>query len=182
MKWVPFAFICATTACAGEPVPPPSTARSVSAASAPFASYHTFSFANADAPRAGYEVSPHSLEVQQHLARLVEAGLVERGYLKSAEGGDFMVKLASGTALRTSPLGERNVTRTPQGFIGIDVYDKATGAEVWQSTAFAEISLETIDDELLQRGVTRMLASFPKQGAATASSHELSALASKASN
>jgi hypothetical protein len=181
MKWITFGSICVITACAGAPAAPPG-ARIVSAETAPFASYRTFSFGNADPPREGYDVSPHSLEVQQHLAGLVEAAFVARGYVKSTEAGDFTVKLASGTNSETSSVGERSAVRRPEGFIGIDVYDRATGAEVWHGTAFAEISLDKIDDELLRRGITHMLAGFPTQGGSSAANRELSGLETKSPN
>jgi len=168
MKSIVLPLMLATASCASTPPTTHATAQSVSAASAPLASYRTFSFGDADPPRAGYEVSAHSLEVQQHLTSLVEAAFVERGYVKSGEGGDLIVKLTSGTAVPAASPGERTPGVPPQGFIGIDVYDRTTGAEVWQGTAFAEIALDKIDDDLLRRGVGRMFATFPQRADATA--------------
>jgi len=165
MKYLGLTLILLTGACASSELPASGIATSASARTVNLASYRSFSFGDADPPRSGYQVSPHSLEVQQHLTTLVEAALVERGYLKAAKGGDLTVKIASGTAPPTSVTGDRiDSVRGPEGFIGIDVYDNATGAELWQGSAFAEISLETIDDGLLQRGVAHMLSTFPRQG------------------
>jgi len=145
-------------------------ARSVSAQHAAFAQYETFSFGSADQPAKGYEVSPHSLEVQKRLVEIVEATFRERGYVKTGGRADFVVKLASGTGEpKTMPPEQRGGTVPATGFIGIDVYDGASGTQVWQGSAFAEIEMERIDDALLARGVNHMLTTFPGKDAAGSS-------------
>lgn len=183
MKWIPLTLLVFTGACASTQTPSSGTATSESTQTTNLAGYHTFSFGSSDPPRPGYEVSSHSLDVQQHLMPLVEAAFTERGYARSAEGADFVVKIASGTAPPTPAAGERiDSLRGPQGFIGIDVYDKATGTEVWQGTAFAEIAMDKIDDDLLRRGVAHMLSTFPRQGGASDPRQRLGALQPTSSN
>jgi hypothetical protein len=46
------------------------------------------------------------------------------------------------------------------GFIGIDIYAGASGTQIWQGSAFAEIDPMAIDDALLRRGVDHMLEGF----------------------
>ncbi|MET0791638.1 MAG: DUF4136 domain-containing protein [Polyangiaceae bacterium] len=138
----------------------------IAAPHASFASYHTFSFGLSDPPKAGYEVTARSLEVQRRLRLVVLAALQQRGYALEDAGGDFIVKLAAGTGpavyIATQGHDERATdSGLAQGFVGISVYDRATGNEVWQASAFAEISPAKIDDSLLQMGVNHMLKDFP---------------------
>ncbi|HET7542379.1 MAG TPA: DUF4136 domain-containing protein [Polyangiaceae bacterium] len=159
-RWIVMALGYAAIACGGTTPRPNGTTEHVASTEASFAGYHTFSFGEANPPRAGFEVSQHSLEVQRVLGSLVEAGFIERGYKKTLGGSDFIIKLASGTASALPPTDYAEGV-PPRGFIGIDVYDAASGREVWQSTAFAEIDLQKIDHDLLRRGVDHMLASVP---------------------
>ncbi|HEY3256404.1 MAG TPA: DUF4136 domain-containing protein, partial [Polyangiaceae bacterium] len=163
-KWLVMALGYAAVACGGTTPQPNGTTEHVAATEASFARYQTFAFGEANPPRAGFEVSQHSLDVQRELASLVEAGFTERGYKKTVGGSDFIIKLASGTASALPP-SDYAEGLPPRGFIGIDVYDAASGREVWQSTAFAEIDLHKIDQGLLRRGVDHMLASVPTRRA-----------------
>jgi hypothetical protein len=159
-KWIVMVLGYAAVACGGTTPRPNGTTEHVASTEASFARYQTFSFGEANPPRAGFEVSRHSLDVQRVLGPLVEAGFTARGYKKTPRGSDFIIKLASGTASALPPTDYADGL-PPHGFIGIDVYDTASGREVWQSTAFAEIELDKIDQDLLRRGVDRMLASVP---------------------
>jgi Domain of unknown function (DUF4136) len=161
MRWIVLALL-GVTGCTAAAAPSKAVATTVSSPHASLAAYHTFSFGLADQPKAGYEVTPRSLEVQRRLRPLVLAALQERGYTESETKADFIVKLATGTGALGASGAERAVpTSLARGFIGIDVYDAPTGAEVWQGSAFAEIDTEKIDDSLLKMGVSHMLASFP---------------------
>jgi len=163
-KWIVMALVYAAVACGSTTPRPNGTTEHVASSEASFARYQTFSFGEANPPRAGFEVSQHSLDVQRVLASLVEAGFTARGYKKTIGGSDFIIKLASGTASALPPTDYAE-GQPPHGFIGVDVYDAASGREVWQSTAFAEIDLHKIDQDLLRRGVDRMLASVPTRRA-----------------
>jgi hypothetical protein len=159
---------------ASSPAPNHAVASKVAALDVPFASYHTFSFGLAEPPRAGYEVTPRSLEVQSRLRVLVKAALEERGLTETLGNADLVVKLATGSGsgyqLRASPQGsglvppERAPGPVPAvGFIGIDVYARASGNQIWKGSGFAEIDPMMIDDALLRRGVDHMLAGFGSQ-------------------
>src|SRR5712671_1162214 len=143
MKWIAIALMGALTSCAAAAPPRQTSATAIRSPHAPFGSYHTFSFGLSDPPKAGYEVTPRSLEVQRRLRPVVLAALQEHGYVAQDAGGDFVVKLAAGTGpdvYRNEQHGaERAVpTGLARGYIGIDIYDRSTGSEVWQGSAFAE--------------------------------------------
>lgn len=167
-------LVSTLTACCATAAPPPprGAAKAVAAPHAPFAQYRTFSFGLAEPPKPGYEVTPQSLEVQRRLRPLVEAELKQRGYAASDANGDLIVRLLGGTgAASTKQPAERAIeTGLARGFIGLDIYDGATGAQVWQGSAFAEIDPDKIDDSLLKLGVTHMLADFPRKSGASAAS------------
>ena len=168
MKWITVALVGALTSCAAAAPPRQTAATAIASPRAPFGSYHSFSFGLSDPPKAGYDVTPRSLEVQRRLRSVVLAALQERGYTAEDAGGDFVVKLAAGTGpdvYRGEPMGsERTIsTGLARGFIGIDIYDRSTGSEVWQGSAFAEIDPAAIDDSLLKMGVDHMLKDFPRK-------------------
>jgi hypothetical protein len=162
MKWTVLALLGAVTSCTAAAVPSKAVATSVASPHAPLASYHTFSFGLADQPKPGYEVTARSLEVQRRLRPAVLEALQGRGYTEDESKADFTVKLTAGTGEIANPAAERAAaTGLARGFIGIDIYDTPTGAEVWQGSAFAEVDPEKIDDSLLKMGVAHMLADFP---------------------
>jgi len=172
-KWTTVALAGALASCSAAAEPPKAVATSAVATSvgspqASFAQYHTFSFGLADPPKAGYEVTPRSLEVERRLRPIVLESLKAHGYSESESGGDFVVKLVTGTgpASTQGPAERAVATGLARGFIGINIYDGPTGAQVWQGSAFAEIDPEKIDDSLLRLGVTHMLAGFPSKDAA----------------
>ena len=173
-QWTTALLAGALTACCATAAPPPprGVATTVAAPHASFAQYRTFSFGLAEPPKPGYEVTPQSLEVQRRLRPLVQEELKERGYTASDENGDLIVKLLGGTGAASTTQGAERAIATglARGFIGVDIYDRANGAQVWQGSAFAEIDPEKIDDSLLKLGVTHMLGGFPqKSGAGVAS-------------
>jgi Domain of unknown function (DUF4136) len=173
MKWIAFVLLTATACGAALQQQPNGMASSFAAPRAEFGSYETFSFGLADPPKSGYDVTPRSLEVMRRLQPLVLEALRARGYKDDATKVDFVVKLAAGTGVASAPptsganaFGDSAETQSTgidaaEGYIGINIYDAATGSQVWQGTAFAEIDPEKIDDALLKRGVAHMLASVP---------------------
>ena len=170
MRCMILALLGALTACSANSSEPPATASSIGLIHADFARYRTFTFGPANPPAAGYKVTHRSLEVLRHLAPIVQASLEKRGYAPSGEGeGDLVVKISAGS---DAYAGERTYSEDPPptagGFIGIDAYDRVTGATIWHGIATAEVQPERIDDRLLARGVERMLGEFPVQGTATA--------------
>ena len=165
-QWTTALLFGALTACNATAEPPPAhaVATTVAAPHAPFAKYRTFSFGLAEPPKPGYEITRGSLDVQRRLRPLVQDELKERGYTASDANGDFIVKLAGGTGPVPNPAPDRAIaTGIARGFIGLDIYDGATGTQVWQGSAFAEIDPDKVDDSLLKLGVTHMLAGFPQK-------------------
>jgi hypothetical protein len=166
MKWIAVALVGALTSCSAVAPPTKTAATVVASPHASLASYHTFSFGLSDPPKEGYEVTPRSLEVQRRLRPVVLTALEQRGYTADDAGGDLVVKLAAGTGPDQHQSEEFNAERAvptglARGYIGIDIYDRSTGSEVWQGSAFAEIDPAKIDDSLLQMGVNHMLKDFP---------------------
>jgi hypothetical protein len=177
--WMALALLGSLVAC-GAATPPPNhaLASKVAAPDVSFASYRTFSFGLAEPPRPGYEVTPRSLEVQGRLRALVKAALEDRGLTETTDEADVVVKLATGSAsgyqLRASSQGsgaiapEREPGPVPAvGFLGIDLYARATGNQIWKGSAFAEIDPVKIDDVLLRLGVDHMLSGFGSQQTAS---------------
>jgi hypothetical protein len=149
-------------------MPSKTAATSIAAPHSSLASYHAFSFGLADQPKTGYAVTPRSLEVQRRLRPVVLQAFQGRGYVEDQTKADFIVKLAAGTGELPNPGLEHTApTNLARGFIGIDVYDASTGAQVWQGSAYAEIDPEKIDDALLKMGVTHMLSDFPSRDTAS---------------
>ena len=164
MKWITAALLCSMTSCSTAVVPTKTTATSIKSPHVSLASYQTFSFGLPDQPKAGYDVTSRSLEVQRRLRPVVLEALQGRGYKEDETKSDLIVKLAAGTGAAPNPELERSrKTGLARGFIGISVYEAATGTEVWQGSAFAEIDPEKIDDSLLKMGVSHMLADFPSR-------------------
>jgi hypothetical protein len=162
MKWSRLGILGAATACATATPPNKPVATSFAAPNTSVASYQTFSFGLADQPKAGYVVTPRSLEVQRRLRPVVLEALQEHGYVENDTNAELIVKLAAGTGTIPNPAAERAVPGGPAlGFIGIHIYDARAGTEVWQGSAFAEIDPAKIDDSLLKMGVEHMLADFP---------------------
>ena len=166
MKWMTLALLGTITACsAATSNQPHATASNVASPRAAFEKYETFSFAPANPPTPGYETTARSLEVQRRLTPIVKASLEERGYSESTETPDLLIKLSAGSGAVTGDEAKRGdvTAHASRGFIGIDAYDRATGAEIWRGTAVAEIDPARIDEALLTRGVESMLEGFPVQ-------------------
>jgi hypothetical protein len=164
MKWLNVSIVGVVTACAtaSEPF---AEASGTGAVNAPFARYETFAFAPANPPSVGYVVTQRSLEVQRRLAPLVQASLQKRGYQKSEVNPDLLIKITAGSG---TIWGEKTqhgnpAEATPSGFIGVDAYDRTTGADVWHGSGYAEIDPTKIDDVLLERGVEKMFDGFPSR-------------------
>jgi hypothetical protein len=170
-KLMMLALLSPLVACgAATPAPNHAVASHVAPPGASFESYQTFAFGPAEPPRAGYRVTPHSLEVQRRLGAVVKTALQDRGLTEATDHPDMVVKLATGNGfgyqLRPSQgfVGippERASGPVPNvGFIGINIYARASGSQIWQGSAFAEIDPTTIDDALLRVGVDHMLQGF----------------------
>jgi Domain of unknown function (DUF4136) len=165
MKWITLALLGAVIGCgSNSPEPRAASASGTGASQAKFSNYRTFSFAPANPPAAGYEVTPRALEVQERLAPLVRASLEKRGYAPASSDADLLIKISAGTGELPGNKIQRGSPEepTPSGFIGIDAYDGRSGATVWHGSGQAELKPEQpIDDALLASGVERILMDFP---------------------
>jgi Domain of unknown function (DUF4136) len=176
MKWMTLTFIGVLAACSSTtPEPRVASASGTGAPHANFQEYRTFSFAPANPPAEGYEVTPRSLEVQRRLTSLVKASLEKRGYVPAPSGADLLIKVSAGSGTLPGDKTQRGNPDepTPSGFIGIDAYDGQSGATVWHGAGYAELMAEQpIDDALLASGVEKILMDFPARGRVeTASNH-----------
>jgi hypothetical protein len=168
MRCVTLALVSTLSACSANTSEPPAAASSIGSLRADFTRYRTFTFGPANPPAAGYQVTPRSLEVLRRLAPIVQASLEKRGYTPSSEG-DLIVKISAGTDTNAGErLYSEDPPRTFVGFIGLDAYDRVTGATIWHGTGTAEVEPELVDDRLLTRGVERMLSNFPARGQSSA--------------
>jgi hypothetical protein len=167
MKWITLALFGAVIGCgATSPEPRVASASGAGAPQAKFSDYRTFSFAPANPPAGGYEVTQRSLEVQERLTPIVKASLEKRGYAQASSGADLLIKISAGTGELPGDKTQRGNPEepTPTGFIGIDAYDGRSGATVWHGSGQAELKPEQpIDDTLLASGVERILMDFPSR-------------------
>jgi hypothetical protein len=142
------------------------------------AQYQTFSF-GARAPEGvpdNYQASPRTEEVQRRAQLLVAGLLQERGYVQKPYGGDFVVRIASGRRareeLRAVPIPHPEPTGPAwfeeheeedfvEGILVIDVFDGKSQQALWHGAARVEIDSDKIDDQLLRRATSKVLAAFP---------------------
>lgn len=176
MKWITLALVGAVIGCgSASPEPRAASASASGASQAKFSEYRTFSFAPANPPAAGYEVTQRSLEVQQRLAALVKASLEKRGYAQAADSADLLIKISAGSGELPGDKTQRGNPDepTPSGFIGVDAYDGHSGATVWHGSGHADLKPdEPIDDALLARGVERILMDFPARSQLATASNQ----------
>ena len=95
---------------------------------------------------------------------LVAAELVRKGYAEQPgpAHADFVVTLASGYAEEPVFGTEAPMFETVEkGEIVIDAFDASSAGHVWHGTGETEVDPKRINDQLLQVGVERVLASFP---------------------
>jgi hypothetical protein len=140
--------------------------RTAAAPSASFSQYRTFAVGLTEAPPSGYQVSSRSLEAQMRIRPLIVAALEERGYTPQREGdrADLTVRFASET--REAPV--RNIAKNPdnhetilEGALIVDVFDSATGVQVWHGSAVTKVARDHLDEGLLATGVHELIGRFP---------------------
>jgi len=165
MKSIGIILLGAMTACAAT-TSPTVRVQTESSAVASFAAYRTFGFRLAGTPPAPFQVSARSFEVERRMRSLVVAELVHKGYTEQPGPAhpDFVVALASGYATEPVYVGQEPAETVEKGAIVVDAFDASSSAHVWHSTAETEVDPKQINDQLLQVGVQRVLASFPARG------------------
>jgi Domain of unknown function (DUF4136) len=151
----------------------PAGAQSVSSPTGSFAHYHTFTFRPSGEPPAPYQLTAASFEVERRITDLVEQDLTKRGYARSDEKADLLIRLSSGRAkVDTSATGYQS-GQTPaisenKGVIVMDAFDASTMTQVWHGSAESQIDPATIDNQLLQRAVDHLVDGFPAGAPAAA--------------
>ena len=153
---------------AGSAAPTPRI-ESAAAPAASFNQYKTFSLGLTEQAPTGFALTNRSLDAQTRLRDLIIAALKAKGYDPQKEGdrADLTIRYATGNR-EVPKYGERheNPDTAFEGAIIVDAYDSATGLEVWHGMASAPVNRDHIDDDILQRGVREVLASFPARSPA----------------
>jgi hypothetical protein len=171
MRTIVLALLGASVSChamTSSQAPTQQTAQMARAAA--FSGYHTFSFDLPGQPPAGYDVNERSLEAEGRVRQAVVAALVRKGYAETSKGGDFVVRLSSGThelmwgGIETGyePPGE-------EAYVTIDLFDAANHTNIWRGVAVSDAEPLTIDVAQLQVGALSAVAAIPAQSSPTAS-------------
>lgn len=142
---------------------------------APFAQFHTFSFATPEGPPAGYRTTARSAIVLTQMKGLVAEALEKKGYVPAPQGqqGDMILACGAGRRegeqLERMPL-PRQVTAISgeeyededfvEGGLVIDAFDR-NGGQVWHGAGRTEIDPQNPNVEQLRRTVDAALARFP---------------------
>jgi uncharacterized protein DUF4136 len=139
--------------------------------SAPLAEYRTFSFGFTENPPTAYQTSARSLEVEQRMRTLICAALQAKGYVRDDAKPNFVVRFGAGIQEDTVADVELDPTWSFEdaldfGKIQIDVFDASTKTAVWRGSAISRIDLtKHMDNDLLERAVQGIFATFPKREA-----------------
>jgi hypothetical protein len=146
MKCIILALLGLVTACSATTSPPPrASASGFGPRHGDLTKYQTFSFGAANPPVAGFEITQRSLEIERRLGPLVQASLEKRGYAASPDKADLLIKISAGSgALPGNQIQRGTAPDKAGGFIGVDAYDRATGAAVWHGAGVAEIDPSTL--------------------------------------
>jgi hypothetical protein len=172
MKTVLAALLVCASCAATKPQTPVPRGFAVAAPDTPFGDYRTFAFGLTEAPPAGYQRSARSLAVQRLMRPLIATAFEQKGYGSGGQKPDLVVTFSSGTLEESVPRvinpyeSVNDVVFTAS--IAVDVFDAATGLQVWHGAGSAEVDPKKVNDDLLQRGVRDLLASFPSRGVASA--------------
>ena len=143
------ALLGATFSCHAMASARPEIVRAVMSQDAPFARYHGFSFGLDEQPPVGYEITARSLDAERSARQTVVAELVRKGYVQDDGKADFIVRLSSGTRVVShSDMESHDAPSTEEANVTIDIYDTATGSQVWHGLAIADL------DELQRSGST----------------------------
>jgi hypothetical protein len=177
MKLVALTLLAALASACQATTTPNLRVQTVMSPQAPFARYHAFSFGLAEAPPLGSTISAGSLAAENHLASLVGAALARRGYARDAEKADFVVRIAAGSSdvphvdMEEYFVDDFGTGQTVPGLsLAIDMYDAATGTQIWHGATVVSLDRGQFDDKLLEGIVTSAFAGFPRRAEAAVSS------------
>ncbi len=157
---------CATSTACSQGV----RAHTASLSTAPFASYHTFSFDGSEGAPGGYVMTPASLQILKRMQPMITYELENKGYSLSSGRGDFVVRFGSGRRIAQADhvrnqyqlsLEEDEPTDFVEGAIIIDMFDGASGGQVWHGSARTEINPDKIDPKQLMKTIDDVLEKYP---------------------
>ena len=124
----------------------------------------------------GYASGSRAEEVARRAGVFAATILSAKGYSVQPDGGELLVRIGAGRRQSTVPLllpvplpsalqaGQIEATErqdVAEGALVLDVFDRATGAFIWHGAARVVIDPSAIDDALLQRATSAILAKFP---------------------
>jgi hypothetical protein len=159
------------TACSPATVSGPDV-HTATSSSAALTRYGTFSFGLAELPRATYQASSESLEVERRMRELISSALQQKGYVEDDSKPNFLVRFGVGAKTLSRPLYDSDPGWLPDDNvetqrIDVDIYDADAKTEVWNGSAISEHNLnQRIDNGLLQRDVQGLFATFPARSSA----------------
>lgn len=157
----------------------PLTVHTVSNPEASFDHYRTFSFGAAEGLPRGYATSPWSPETRRRIQPLIVAALTQRGYALASGKGDLVIRFGSGRRVvavqeATPPEGEQSEVESPHfdydevdRAMVIEAFDASSGVRVWHGSSRAEIDPDRVNQALVQRSVSALLAGFPSAAPGT---------------
>ena len=136
-----------------------------------FDRYRTFAFETSrDAPP-DFELSPRSIYVRHRVEEMSATILIDKGYALAANAiADLRIQVAAGRRTRkirrpvdahSDWLAEDEEDDFVEGAFVIDAIDNETGELVWHGSARVEVEPGKVDEDVLRRAVSRVLASFP---------------------
>ncbi|MEO8876618.1 MAG: DUF4136 domain-containing protein [Polyangiaceae bacterium] len=139
---------------------------------APFASYHTFSFDSSDGAPGGYKTSASSAEIQDRMKPMIAAELQKKGYSPATAKGDFVIRFGSGrrnvqvphsssSSQLDSFMEEDESKDFVEGAIIVNAFDGANDGQIWHGSARTEINPHHVDDALLAKSIAEVLVKFP---------------------
>lgn len=139
---------------------------------APYAEFHTFSFAPIQGGVAGYRSTPRSARVVDLMKTAVTEALEKKGYRPAPEGeSDLVIVCSAGrrdveqrielpwrmTAITGEEFEDRDFV---QGGLVVDVFDRS-GGQVWHGAAKTEIDPAKPNDARVHSIVENVMSAFP---------------------
>ncbi len=104
------------------------------------------------------------------MRQAVVAALARKGYAETSKGGDFVVRLSSGTHELLESITETGYEPAgEEAYVAIDLFDAANHTQVWHGGAVSDAEPLTIDVAQLQGTVLTAIAAVPAQTSSTSS-------------
>jgi G3E family GTPase len=146
---------------------------SATSPSARFDAYRTFEFRTMESPPASYGASARTLEACRRIEQEATELLRAKGYSAAADRKpDLVLWVAAGRreratyseAVNRGWFSEDEGEDFIEGSFVIDAVDGANHDLLWHGSARTEVDPNGIDENLLRRAVTSVMATFPARG------------------